>query len=163
MRFEKRFLFHCDSRCPTTRRVLLCTVYWFRVIGRNRLVFVYSENAPCVRERAATVKPRRRAHCSLTIYIIMYSRYLPTTIPLKNICIISLYTIVIKYYILFVRTYTSIRRKRRFDDAASTATTSTLTTATIIIIRHTGSFVNALRAQHNILIYNVCVYNNKFY
>lgn len=46
-----------------------------------------------------------------------------------------------------------------FDGAASTAATSTLTTAaTIIIIRHTGSFVNALRAQHNILIYNACVY-----
>lgn len=108
--FPLRLTMSDDAACLTVYSLLVS-----RYRSESISVRLHSKNPPRVRERAATVKPRRRAHCSLTIYIIIYSKYLPTTIPLKNICIISLYTIVIKYYILFVRTYmmkTSVRRQR---------------------------------------------------
>jgi len=67
------------------------------------------------------------------------------------------HTIVIKHNIIIILLWAFTATKSSSSRVGVAATTGsdikTLTTATIIIIRHTGSFVHALRrAQHNILV-----------
>lgn len=63
-RSEKKGFFSAAARV-----LLPCTVYWFRVIGRNRLVFVCTKNAR-VRERA-TAPHRGPTTCPHIIVIII--------------------------------------------------------------------------------------------